>query len=177
MVGDNRKYLKSNISSRILATIIDFAIYLPIWIFYIFYFGELDEEGASTVSGVKALPLALLWLAYFPGMEAIRGQTLGHMLAGIKVVTISGGSISFLQALKRRILDGFEILGTLGIIAFIAAKNTDKNQRVGDLFAKTIVIGKEVTYCENCNEKLSLSISDNLIGHYICPSCNEKNHS
>lgn len=174
--GHNYKMiLQSNIKNRIAATFIDFAIYIPIWIFYIHYFGEPNDVGGYEVRGWSAIPLTLIWLLYFPGMEAIRGQTIGHMLVGLKVVDISGKPVGFFQAFKRRLIDVFEIFITFGLIAYITVNNSDKHQRVGDIFAKTVVIGGEEVSCKYCHEALSLSPQDNLIGQFNCPNCNKIN--
>jgi len=61
------------------------------------------------------------------------------------------------------------------MIAMIVVKNTPENQRTGDLWAKTVVIGGEDTICKNCNEKLRLSYMEVLHMQYDCPNCNATN--
>jgi uncharacterized RDD family membrane protein YckC len=163
------------IKKRIVATLIDLAIYLPLFLTYTIYFGEVNDEGESIVSGVMTLPIFIFWLLYFPITEVAFGNTLGHKLMGLKVVTLSGRPISFLQAFKRRILDGIEIYGSLGIIAYIVAKNSPREQRVGDSFARTKVIGGDSVFCKNCNEPLELSGSDIIKGQFNCPECQTTN--
>jgi uncharacterized RDD family membrane protein YckC len=141
-----------NISKRTTATIIDFIIYLPIWIGYVYYFGEANDEGGYSVSGIKGLPLLAFWAFYFPGMEAIRGQTIGHIITDLKVVSLTGKRNSFLQAFKKRLLDAIDIFATFGLVAYITVKNSDRNQRVGDIWAKTIVVGGESVNCKHCGE-------------------------
>ncbi|WP_456461529.1 RDD family protein [Reichenbachiella sp.] len=166
---------KPNIKNRIIATLIDYSIYLTFWGLYITNFGDPSSEGGYQVSGAKSLPLSVVWFIYFPLVESIRGQTLGHYIAGIKVVDVSGIPITILQSIKRRIIDPFDLVPFFGLIAYITIKNTDKNQRVGDIFAKTIVIGGESVNCQHCREKLTLSPEDTLAGIYNCPSCNNEN--
>ena len=69
------------------------------------------------------------------------GNTLGNYLQKLKVVSIqeSKKDINFGQALKRHLVDMLDVWFFLGIILF---KNTKYNQRLGDLWAKTIVIDK-----------------------------------
>ncbi len=164
-----------NISKRAAATLVDLIIYLPIWFGYVFYFGEPNGEGEYQVSGIKSLPLLVLWLLYFPGMEAFRGQTVGHMISGLKVVTISGDPVSFIQAFKRRLLDMIDIFMTFGLVAYITVKNTERNQRVGDIWAKTIVVGGEAVHCSNCNQELTLTAEDTIRGTFKCPECGAEN--
>ncbi|WP_394335734.1 RDD family protein [Flavobacterium cyanobacteriorum] len=46
---------------------------------------------------------------------------------------------TFFQSLKRHVLDPVDMF-PFGLIAIITIKNTDKHQRLGDLWAKTIVV-------------------------------------
>jgi uncharacterized RDD family membrane protein YckC len=168
---------QANIKSRAIATIIDFVIYLPIWIGYIYLFGEPNDDDGYSVSGWTGLPLLLIWAIYFPGMERYRGQTIGHIFVGLKVVDVSGQSLGTMQAFKRRILDFIDLFGTFGLIAYITVKNSDKHQRVGDIFAHTIVIGGETVKCRHCAEILKLTPDDTLNGFYDCPNCEKKNQN
>lgn len=166
-----------NISKRATATLIDFVIYLPICFAYMFYFGEPNDERGYSVSGIKGLPVIISWFLYFPVMETLRGQTFGHIITGLKVATVTGNSISFGQALKRRLLDCVDILAFFGLVAYITVKNTERNQRVGDIWANTIVVGGESANCQNCGERLTLSPEDTLRGTFECPECGTKNEN
>ena len=130
---------KTNLKKRIIATLVDYTIYLLFFIFYVSYFGHDNNEGGKTVDGVMALPVFLVWFVYFVVVEAINGATLGHKGVYLKVVTIDRRSIGFGQALKRHLLDPVDIL-IWGIPALISIKNSDKHQRLGDMWAKTIVV-------------------------------------
>lgn len=163
-----------NISRRVIATLIDFIIYLPIWFAYVMYFGEPGNEGGYSVTGFKALPLLAFWFFYFPAMETLKGQTIGHMVTGLKVVTLSGNPISLGQAIKRRLLDAIDIFATFGLVAFITVKNSERHQRVGDQLAKTIVVGGETVNCNNCNQQLTLSAEDTINATFECPECGTK---
>ena len=132
-----------NIRNRVIATLIDYGIYLTFFMVYVYTYGTPNNEGGYTVSGMMALPVFISWFVYFPVVESIAGQTLGHLLTGIRVVAKSGEPVTFLQTLKRRIFDPIDILFFFGLIGFITVKNPEKHQRVGDLAAGTIVIGGE----------------------------------
>lgn len=168
---------QANIKNRALATITDFVIYIPIWVGYVYIFGEPNDEGGYSVSGWTVLPLLLFWALYFPGMERLRGQTIGHMIVGLKVVDVSGESLNTIQAFKRRILDFIDLFVMFGLIAFITVKNSDKHRRVGDIFARTIVIGGENIKCLHCGKILTLTPEDTLNGYYDCPKCKNKNEN
>jgi len=81
----------------------------------------------------------LLYLAYFTYMEGSRGQTIGKKAVKIRVVREDGGEINMSQALKRnilRVIDG--LMGYLVGAFFIW--RSDKKQRLGDMWAKTVVV-------------------------------------
>jgi len=130
---------KTNLKKRIIATIVDYAIIFLITYLYIEIFGDDKPEGGKEVNGLLALPLFLGWFFYFIIVETFCSATLGHQALNLKVVTIDRREIGFTEALKRRLVDPIDIM-MYGIPAIIAIKNTDKHQRLGDLWAKTIVI-------------------------------------
>ncbi|WP_336518554.1 RDD family protein [Pollutibacter soli] len=130
---------KTNLKKRIFATLVDYAIYLiPVYA-YIMFFGQDNSEGGKTVSGLMVLPIPLTWFLYFVVVESWFGATLAHQGLFLKVMTVDRRDIELVQALKRRLLDPIEIL-FYGIPAIIAIKNSDKHQRIGDMWAKTIVV-------------------------------------
>lgn len=134
------------IPKRVRATIIDYLVATFIFVFYILMVGKSDGQGTYMVSGFPALVLSFILFAYFILTERYMGGTLGHQLFKLKVVSLNGESPDFRQIFVRRICDLVEIVWCFGLIAYLLATNTDQNQRLGDLLAKTIVIGKEETY-------------------------------
>jgi len=130
---------KTNLKKRIVSTLVDYSIYLLFFFFYVNYFGHDNDEGGKTVDGLLALPVFAVWFIYFVVVEAVNGATLGHNGVYLKVLTIDRAEISFGQAIKRHLLDPIDIL-MYGIPALIAIKNSDRHQRLGDMWAKTIVV-------------------------------------
>jgi len=104
--------------------------------------GHDNDEGGKTVNGLLALPIPTVWFIYFVVIEAINGATLGHQGLDLKVLTVDRNEIEFTQALKRHLLDPIDIF-IYGIPAIIAIKNSDRHQRLGDMWAKTIVVDKK----------------------------------
>ncbi|RYY37457.1 MAG: RDD family protein [Sphingobacteriaceae bacterium] len=133
---------KPHIKARIFATLIDYAIYLSFLWGMIYLFNENPESGEAKVSGWPALLLMLTWFIYFPFLESLNGTTPGHDICKLKVVGLHGEKISFGRALKRRICDIIDF-GLYGIPALICVSKTEKHQRIGDLWAQTLVIKKE----------------------------------
>lgn len=138
--------VKYNLARKIVATIIDYTLIFAFYIWYLFEFGLPNEEGSYTISGVGALLPILVWVLYFVIAEKYCSATLGHEIVKLRVVSIDGAELSIGQVFKRRICDAVEISSCFGIIAFFIAENNDKHQRLGDILAKTLVIGKNDAY-------------------------------
>jgi uncharacterized RDD family membrane protein YckC len=130
---------KSNLKKKIIATIIDYSLFLIPTYIYIMLLGHDNDEGGKTVEGLMAFPIGIFWFIYFVIVEGIFGATLAHQGFNLRVITIERRNIVWTQSFKRHLLDFIDILfwGIPGIIAII---NTDKHQRIGDLWAKTIVV-------------------------------------
>jgi len=173
----NQIRTQPNIAKRMTATIVDYGIYMTFWISYVYQFGTPNDDGGYSVNGWPGFVLFLTWFVYFPLVESYKGQTIGHMITQLRVVTLNGNSITFGQSLKRRVLDAFELLGTFGFIAFIAVKNSERNQRVGDIWAKTIVVEDIHVSCQHCGEQLALTAEETIRRTFDCPECGKKNEN
>lgn len=80
-----------------------------------------------------------LWFAYFIVMEARSGATLGKKILGIRVVKEDGSPCGFGASLVRntlRVIDG--LFGYL--LGAILIWVSDRNQRLGDRVANTVVV-------------------------------------
>jgi uncharacterized RDD family membrane protein YckC len=135
---------KEFISKRVLATLIDYTLVFTLSFLYIYIVGDSDNNGSHTVNGLPALFPILLWFVYFVICEAYFDGSFGHQLFKLKIITISGGKPDFGQVLTRRLADIIEITWCFGLIAFITANTTKYSQRLGDIWAKTTVIGKDI---------------------------------
>jgi uncharacterized RDD family membrane protein YckC len=159
-------------SRRGYAALVDYGIFIVVMIWYIGAFGQPTPDGGHQVSGVRALPLLLFWMLYFPILEGWMGRTLGKELFSLQVVQPSGAGITFFHALKRRLLDGLD-LNFFAIPALIAVRNTDGKQRLGDLWASTHVVRTPTVECPNCSEEVALEGKEIRTGQFRCPSCRE----
>ena len=130
---------------RVLATIVDgLALSVVFWLFAAL-FGTTSAEGgqvSASMSGVAAFGSFVLAFAYYIVMEGYLGQTVGKMLLGIKVVREDTGEVPGLKAAAirtvLRIVDG--LLSYL--VAFVTVLASQKNQRLGDMAAHTLVVRK-----------------------------------
>jgi uncharacterized RDD family membrane protein YckC len=139
-----KKYLKL----RIIATLIDYGIYITLFFIYIEFLGHPNDSGAMEVDGLLAFPIFIVWFLYFVVTETINQATPGHDICKLIVVRTSGKKITLSDAFKRRVVDMIDI-GIYGIPALICINKTPKYQRLGDLLADTVVVKKsDVTETE-----------------------------
>lgn len=128
---------KPNLRKRAIAVAIDSFICFSTVALIMAYFGEKQGKEYH-LKGIAATFPIIFWLMYFVIVESVAGGTLGHKVMGLRVITISGNDISIAQSIKRHLLDPFDYYFL--IPALVTIKNTDKHQRLGDLWAKTIVV-------------------------------------
>lgn len=81
------------------------------------------------------------------------GQTLGKKVMGLKVVTTTGKSPSFIDYFTRWLLRPLETGLSLGGVAVISVLSTPKGQRLGGLLSNTTVIKTEPSIAVNLNLK------------------------
>lgn len=79
---------------------------------------------------------------YYLLLEGYLGQTVGKMLLGIKVVREDNGGVPGLGAAALRallrIIDGILVYA----MAFVSVLASQKNRRLGNIAAKTLVVRK-----------------------------------
>ena len=68
------------------------------------------------------------------------GQSIGKKLMKIRVVTLEGRKPNIEDYFLRWIFRLIEVTMSLGILAAINISSTEKNQRIGDILAKTTVV-------------------------------------
>jgi uncharacterized RDD family membrane protein YckC len=132
---------KNYVKLRTIATLIDYGIYFLLLIIYIYCLGTKNDDGSMQVNGLLALPIFIFWFLYFVVLETVNQATPGHDICKLVVVRSNGERITLGVAFKRRIIDMIDVL-FYGIPALICIYNTPKYQRLGDLFADTIVVKK-----------------------------------
>lgn len=100
--------------------------------------GPLTAAGdvGAAIGGFIGLALTL---AYFIYMEGTYGQTLGKKLLSIVVVKTDGGPCDMEASAIRnllRLMDNIPVFYLVGLLVILV---TDRDQRLGDLAADTIV--------------------------------------
>ncbi|MBC5838952.1 RDD family protein [Flavobacterium muglaense] len=131
---------KTHLGRRILAGLIDYSIILTFFCVFIFSFGTQNSQGEYTVTGILALVPFFFWFGFIVLIEVFLGATVGNSIVGLqpKSLTRNNGQLTFSQVLKRHLMDPFDLF-PFGLIGIITIKNTEKHQRLGDIWAKTIV--------------------------------------
>ncbi len=103
----------------------------------------LSDANEALAAGVVVLTLVLVLIGYRLTMETLtRGQTLGKMAVGLRVVRDDGSAIRFRQALVRTLLWIFVDFAPWfaccpGIVSSLMNK---QGKRIGDMLAGTVVI-------------------------------------
>lgn len=91
--------------------------------------------------GLIAAPTAAIYFLYHPALEiAMRGRTPGKRMAGVRLVTRSGGTPTLGAYLIRnvfRLVDNFPIFYGLGLILTMITRD---HVRLGDLAAGTLIV-------------------------------------
>lgn len=97
----------------------------------------LVSETLGLLVGSLSVPLLFAYFIYF---EAEYGQTIGKMVMNVVVVDESGGSIGYRDSAIRTLLRIVDALPAFYIVGLVAIYFTDRNQRLGDLVADTVVV-------------------------------------
>jgi uncharacterized RDD family membrane protein YckC len=138
----------ASIGSRFLALAVDSLIQAGATVAILLLAGLAVLISGRSVEGAGAWALAVVILAwflitqgYFAFFEAIwNGQTPGKRVIGLRVISVTGRPISVFEAILRnvvRIADQLPGIYAFGIISIFV---TERNQRLGDLAAGTVVV-------------------------------------
>lgn len=159
---------------RIFELIIDTLIFWAVFFFYLFVF---VVDGTGKIPFLQTLfswPVLLYWVVYFPLIEGITGQTVGKRVMKIRVASASGGEFTLGQSFIRRLFDVVDMF-LFGLVGILVMSRSDKNQRVGDKVAGTIVILHHEVACVKCGTKSVLNPAELVAGQFTCPECGHLN--
>jgi uncharacterized RDD family membrane protein YckC len=93
------------------------------------------------VGGALLLAGFAIYSAYFAVFESIwSGQTPGKRLVGLRVIDVSGRPLTVYAALIRNVLRIVDQVPGIYAVAIITVVVTERNQRLGDLAAGTVVV-------------------------------------
>ncbi|HLK31269.1 MAG TPA: RDD family protein [Puia sp.] len=125
---------------RCFAYLIDASLAtIPVYIFFQ-VFGHVNKDGEKTIKGLSGLIVFIgLTYSYYIIQEYFWSKTFGKKILKLRVVKIDNTKLYFSDLLKRHFFDILEIY-FLCPIGFLVSILNKKNQRIGDLIAKTQVI-------------------------------------
>ena len=132
---------KPEIGSRIFAGIIDYSIILILTFILIATMGTANSEGEIVLDGLPMLIPVLFWFFMTIGLEQLLGRTIGNYAVDLKVIPIDSDQdkISFGQSIKRHLLDVLD-MSFFGVVGILCIKSSERNQRLGDMWAETLVV-------------------------------------
>ena len=151
---DFQEYLEKYVSyDRILArrcwaAVIDYLVYFIILMLYGYFFGDVQDWGFKESGGFAFrvnpgfFPTIILWFLYFPTVESILGYTFGKGLFDLKVIPEDKKEFLFVVSFKRHLLDPIDF-AFFGLIGILFVKFGKEHKRIGDHFAKSLVILEE----------------------------------
>ena len=167
----------ASIGNRFLAAAIDhfiqyFSIFIVSWIFLsIAGYGTFAQESTALSEmpkwtiAIMILVLFLLFVGYFIFFEWLwDGQTPGKRLMKLRVIRDDGRPITFWEALARNLLRFFDSMPIIGFpfysVGLIVVFLSSRDQRVGDIFAGTVVIRERTDEAPTFAETFSNPIAD-----------------
>jgi uncharacterized RDD family membrane protein YckC len=131
---------------RVVATLIDGLILGSAYWLLALAFGDIRAEGeaanfVSNLPGWASVAYGLFVIGYYVLLEGYRGQTVGKMATGIKVVTEATGQTppGLAAAAIRTVLRLIDGLFSY-LVAFVTVLASGKRQRLGDMAAHTLVV-------------------------------------
>lgn len=131
----------ANLGKRILGGVVDVIVLVVFMFVYVKLLGaKIDSTNTYHVQGGLAWLMYLIMLLYFIVLEKITGKTIGKYIAKTKVVSQDGRLVSWWQSVVRSLMRIVEILLFFYIVSIIVIFSSDKNQRLGDMVARTYVI-------------------------------------
>jgi uncharacterized RDD family membrane protein YckC len=129
----------AGLGSRFLARLLDTVIQVGLIIALAFVVGGLGSPG--WIEAIAFVLVFLILFAYDIVFETLNhGRTIGKQAAGIRVVGRAGEPVRFFASAARniaRILDFLPFFYLIGAVSIIA---TERDQRIGDLAAGTLVM-------------------------------------
>lgn len=137
--------LGSRFAAAALDAIIQMALLYGAGILITMSFGFAAPAAGETVGWIFiALWFVWMFLVLF-GYDIVfetfnRGRTIGKMAVGIRVVRAEGTPVGFITSAVRNLLRIVDFLPGFYAVGMISILSTQRNQRLGDLAAGTLVV-------------------------------------
>ncbi|MFD1552479.1 hypothetical protein DNU06_10390 [Putridiphycobacter roseus] len=167
------QYEAASMLHRGMALLLDFIVKI-IYILIIsllmgLLFTGINLFGEESLSYI--IQFVLIWIPitfYSLLLEyLLKGQTVGKLIMGIRVVSITGENAKINDYIMRwlfRIVDFWFSLGGIGAILIYTSQNS---QRMGDILAQTIVIKNKSTQLYSIQDILNIKTKSNHPPTYL----------
>jgi uncharacterized RDD family membrane protein YckC len=133
----------ASVASRSLAQAIDLGVRFGL-LYALAIVAGLASAGIGTTPAIVLLFVGIFLLLFgYPAILETRwnGQTIGKRALGLRVVTVEGAPVRFRHSAIRSMLSIVDfLLPPLGVSATIVSLLNRRNQRLGDVFAGTVVL-------------------------------------
>jgi uncharacterized RDD family membrane protein YckC len=141
---------------RIVAALIDFAILGVVFALFVFLFGDTETtsrapDGTTThgfqfnLNGWPFVLYLVAVLVYYAAAELVFAATPGKLALGLRVVSADETPLTSSRIIVRNLLRLVDALPFLYIVGIIAIAASRRDQRVGDMAARTVVVSADRT--------------------------------
>lgn len=165
------EFALASIGNRFLACAVDHAIQILVLIALVIVsslagqFNLLKDGWSAAPQWVQAVLIILIFLLQF-GYFALfewrwRGQTPGKRLLKLRAIREDGRPLTFWEAAARNLLRLFDMFPppfySIGLVSVFVSRT---DQRIGDLFAGTIVVRERAEQAPTFEEVFNAPVSD-----------------
>lgn len=135
-------YDVSGIGERILARIIDFALFIILFLFFLLIINYLGlSSGIDWFLPAYFITMLALFVFYDLLCECFfNGQSVGKYVMKIRVISLDGYQPTIGQYLLRWVFRFVDFMLTMQVGGLLAVAVTPNKQRIGDIVAGTTVI-------------------------------------
>ena len=132
----------ATVASRSLAQALDLIVRFGLLIALAILSGAFGTFGSTPAIILAFVGIFLIAFGYPAIMETRwNGQTIGKRVFGLRVVTVEGAPVRFRHSSIRSLLQVVDfVLPPFGVSATCVSLLNQRNQRLGDVFAGTIVL-------------------------------------
>ncbi|MDH5649012.1 MAG: RDD family protein [Gammaproteobacteria bacterium] len=107
-------------------------------------FFKLDSSAWNTIGYFGMLPAFVIYFLYHPILEiTMKGRTPGKRMAGVRIVSITGGTPTLGALLTRNLFRLIDCLPNFYLIGIASCFLTKKQVRIGDIAAHTLLVHEE----------------------------------
>ncbi|WP_447640931.1 MULTISPECIES: RDD family protein [Chitinophagaceae] len=171
------EYPLAGVGDRVLASILDMLIWIAYYFIVIFVFIVWGSANNSNSFWVVLMIIFFLPLMFYNLASEIfmNGQTFGKKAMKIRVMNMNGGNPTYSQYFIRWLMRLVDMFIGSGLVAFVAVTASQKNQRLGDLAAGTIVVKTNVRQSVETSIEQLQTVTTDYIPKY--PEVEQLDHS